>query len=942
MTTDNHPTFRMWIYKNNARRAVRLILLLLICQFPTLNVSAQQTDTTRVFTTDHPLVYEDAWDLWPYAFLNENGEPVGYNIDLIRLIFKELNIPYTIKLKPTSEALNDLKAGHADLMCGMDAHFHDDYGMYGKSVIQLFTHSVVHQKGVKPVVNGVKDLANHRVIVHSGSFSHHLMIRRGWGNNAIPYDDMQEAVQKAHLDPNSQIVWNTLSLKWLIHKYQFDNLELTPADIQHGEYKFMSNNTQLLHRIDSVYTLLRSEDRLQPIQNKWFYPEHQETGIPSWIWKVSILLALGILATLIYYVIYRMREKRMKRALFNDNNRLALILNTSKVRIWVYHVETKTITPLNEKGLPMPSRPSVEFFRQTTPSGFEHISSAIASIAKQEKESVILDIMAKDDISDKEMRNFSVVLSVLRRDKDGRPTDIIGTRNDITDERLKQQQVRDGMLRYQAVFDSAMIDMVAFDEHGIVRNINEKALRYINKTKEELFQDKFTISDVLGMDVDLDTFETFYLTQICKSPDDKRLPMRYLHQNELYYEMKVVPVRNEQGRLLSIYMTGRDVTEIAKSYSDIQNKLLLLQDANAQMSRYISNIDYVLKNGNIRMTTYSPETHTLTIYSEINHIQHELTQTRTIELTDEAYKKKALRLLNTMDNLTAASIMTTIKTNLRVRGRQLYLHLSFIPVFDDEGDVTSYFGMCRDVSEIKATEEELEKETIKAQEIETVKNAFLRNMSYEIRIPLNNVVGFAELFEMEHSPEDEMVFISEIKQSATTLLKLINDILFLSRLDARMIEFKPKPIDFAAIFDARCQAGWFNYQKPGVTYSVDNPYNHLVVDIDDQNIGVVIDQITANAAQHTTSGQVRARYDYTGEHLVLAFQDTGCGIPEDMLDHIFDRFMTTSGQSSGLGLSICREIINQMDGKINIKSKEGEGTIVWVTVPCKCTELDRK
>ena len=934
-------TYNM-IQKNNARWAVKLILLLLIFQSSILSVSAQETDTTRVFTAEHPLVYEDAWDLWPYAFLNENGEPVGYNIDLLKIIFKELNIPYTIKLKPTSEALNDLKEGNADLMCGMDAHFHDDYATYGKSVIQLFTHSIVHQKGVKPVVFDVKDLASHRVIVHSGSFSHHLMIRQGWSNNAIPYDDMQEAVQKAHLDPNSQIVWNTLSLKWLIRKFQFDNLELTPVNIQHGEYKFMSNNKRLLQRIDSIYTLLRSEDRLQPIQNKWFYPEHKDSGIPSWIWKVMIPLALIIFAILIYYTIYRFQERKMKKALHNDNNRLALILNTSKVRIWVYHVQTKTVTPLNAEGLPMSSRPSVEFFRQTTPSGFEHLSAALASIVKREKDSVTLDIMAKDDASDKEMRNFSVVLSVLRRDKDGHPIDIIGTRNDITEDRLKQQQARNGMLRYQAVFNSAMIDMLAFDEQGIIRNINEKALHFINKTKEEVLSDKFSIKDILDMDIDLDTFETFYLTQICKSPDDKRLPMRYLHQDELYYEMKVVPVRNEQGRLLTIYVTGRDVTETAKSYSDIQKKLLLLQDANTQMSQYISNIDYVLQNGNVRMTTYSPETHTLTIYSEINHIQHELTQTRAIELTDEAYKKKALRLLNTMDNLTAASIMTTIKTNLRVHGRQLFLHMSFIPVFDDEGGVTSYFGMCRDVSEIKTTEEELERETAKAQEVETVKNAFLRNMSYELRIPLNNVVGFAELFEMEHGQEDEAVFISEIKQSATTLLKLINDILFLSRLDARMIEFKPKPIDFAAIFESRCQSSWFKDQKPDVTYRVDNPYNHLVVDIDEQNIGVVIDQIVANAAQYTTSGQVRASYDYTGEHLVLTFQDTGCGIQEEMLDHIFDRFMSTNGQSTGLGLSICREIINQMGGKINIKSKVGEGTFVWVTVPCKCTEIDRK
>ena len=399
----------------------RILLILITYLLSLTGVSAQETDSTRVFTKEQPLVYEDAWDLWPYAFLNEKGEPVGYNIDLLKLIFKELDIPYIIKLKPTTDALKDLKAGQADLMCGMDAHFHDDYARYGKSVLQLFTHSIVHQKGIKPVINDVEDLANYRVIVHNGSFSHHLMIRRGWGKNAIPYDDMQEAVQKAHLDAGSQIVWNTLSLKWLIRKFQFDNLELSPVDVQHGEYKFMSNNPRLLQRIDSVYTILRSQDRLTSIQNKWFYPERQDSGIPAWIWKLAILLALAILASIIYYAIYRQREKKIKKALYNDNNRLALILNTSKVRIWIYHIESRTVTPLDEKGIALPIHPAVDFFRQTTPSDFERLSNALASIAKQEKDHITLNVTVKDETADEELRDFTVDLSVFRRDKDGHP-----------------------------------------------------------------------------------------------------------------------------------------------------------------------------------------------------------------------------------------------------------------------------------------------------------------------------------------------------------------------------------------------------------------------------------------------------------------------------------------------------------------------------------------
>ena len=72
---------------------------------------AQDSDSTRIFNREHPLVYEDAWDLWPYSFLNADGEPVGYNIDLVKLICDELGIPYIIRLKPTSAALQDVKSG---------------------------------------------------------------------------------------------------------------------------------------------------------------------------------------------------------------------------------------------------------------------------------------------------------------------------------------------------------------------------------------------------------------------------------------------------------------------------------------------------------------------------------------------------------------------------------------------------------------------------------------------------------------------------------------------------------------------------------------------------------------------------------------------------------------------------------------------------------------
>ena len=277
---------------------------------------------------------------------------------------------------------------------------------------------------------------------------------------------------------------------------------------------------------------------------------------------------------------------------------------------------------------------------------------------------------------------------------------------------------------------------------------------------------------------------------------------------------------------------------------------MLLQQANDEVSNYIRNTNFVLRTGGVRMVDYSPVTHTMSIYHGIGQHEYKLTQTRCLALTHDESKRVTQRILKTMDNLTRGALNATVRTTLRAKnGHPLYLYLSFIPIINSEGEIESYFGMCRDISEIKATEQALAQKTQKAQEVETIKNAFLRNMSYEIRTPLASVVGFAELFQQEHAPEEETLFIQEIKENSTQLLKLINDILFLSRLDAEMIEFKKQPIDFAAFFDARCETAWLNYKREGIEYLVDNPYNKLVIDVDSQNIGIIIDQIAANAAQ---------------------------------------------------------------------------------------------
>ena len=166
--------------------------MLLLSVHLSLAAAFAQSQAPRVFTVDNPLVYEDVWDLWPYSFLNDNGDPDGFNVDLIRLIMTELDIPYVIRLKPSSEAFRDLKEGKSDLMLALAVGFHDEFGLYSKNAVTLFTQSVVTPKGRSVEIKAFRDLGKPglKVIVNDSSLCHHLMIDYGWGANALPDKDI--------------------------------------------------------------------------------------------------------------------------------------------------------------------------------------------------------------------------------------------------------------------------------------------------------------------------------------------------------------------------------------------------------------------------------------------------------------------------------------------------------------------------------------------------------------------------------------------------------------------------------------------------------------------------------------------------------------------------------------------------------------------------------
>jgi PAS domain-containing protein len=389
----------------------------------------------------------------------------------------------------------------------------------------------------------------------------------------------------------------------------------------------------------------------------------------------------------------------------------------------------------------------------------------------------------------------------------------LGIQHDITDEVHKQKQVNKLFMRYHTVFNSSLLDMVFYDKNGVLLELNEKACQSFGvDDPAQVIKDHFLLmNNPMYSGGELQQLENTRSTAIV----DFSLLKGGIYQAErfglegkMYYDASINPIRDANGNLEGIYMCGRNITEMVESVHRQQESATRLRQATKNVQEYISNINYALRVSGVRFVSYYPNRFTFEISDNINETQMRMSQLRCIRLGSPRFRRTISSALNRMDHLTPYNIQETIETEIRdEKGRQIWLMFNMVPIFDKKGHLERYFGIMRNMTDMVETEHRLAIETQKAQETELLKQSFLMNMSYEIRTPLNNVVGFAELFETEHDEEDEPFFVEQIKKSSNTLLDLINDILFLSRLDANMIEYKKSFVDFAQVFESHCQMG---------------------------------------------------------------------------------------------------------------------------------------
>ena len=229
---------------------------------------------------------------------------------------------------------------------------------------------------------------------------------------------------------------------------------------------------------------------------------------------------------------------------------------------------------------------------------------------------------------------------------------------------------------------------------------------------------------------------------------------------------------------------------------------------------------------------------------------------------------------------------------------------------------------------------------MQVQEADKMKNAFIANMSHEIRTPLNAIVGFAHLVTETTNASEQREYFSIINKNCDLLLKLINDILDLSKIESGRLNYNVSEVELRDI----CQEVYV-VQSLKMTSDVALLYNSVAMPsvrlwIDPHRVEQVLLNLLSNAIKFTSKGFISLFYEVEDMFVRVSVMDTGIGISEEKLESVFERFVKLDDfyQGAGLGLPICKMIVEQLGGEIGVRSELGKGSTFWFTLPLVVTD----
>ena len=481
------------------------------------------------------------------------------------------------------------------------------------------------------------------------------------------------------------------------------------------------------------------------------------------------------------------------------------------------------------------------------------------------------------------------------------------------------------------IFKYLPIGIELYDMDGVLVDLNDKELEMFHIEKKE---------DVLGINIFENPIFPKEMKERLKKNEDADFTFRYdFSKVGSYYQntqkqgtidlvTKVTTLYDSEHQPINYLLINADKTETTVAYNKIQEFEEFFELVGDYAKVGYAHFNILSGHGYAQKSWYrnvgeADETPLSDIFGTYRHF-HPDDRALLIRFLDDARKGLTTQLSKEMRVLREDGTYTWTHVNLLVK--------KYAP----QDRIIEIISINYDITELKRTEEMLVKARDKAEASDRLKSAFLANMSHEIRTPLNAIVGFSSLLTSTENAAEKELYNSLIGHNNKLLLNLINDVIDLSKIESGYLELRPDWVNLTELLDESV-AEYVHQVPSGVELLTNYPAHDSLVELDKLRIKQILSNFLSNALKNTTTGHVEVFYEVDHQSVRIGVKDTGRGIPQNMLEKIFERFekLDSFAQGAGLGLPICKLIVEKMNGRILVDSQLGIGTTFIIELPCR-------